>query len=121
MVSWKSGVVGLIALCAGCSLDWTVPSGSGGAGGGQLHEITCKTNETCTCPAGDTCAMSCEGTACPIVCEANALCTITCSGASCEIDCKSGSTCTADCEGASCTLTCDPSALCTCSPDAVCN
>lgn len=123
MMRLKSGfVAGGLLFLSGCSLDWTVPSGSGtgGAGGAELVQITCKNDETCTCKGGQLCAMTCSGAVCDVVCEADAACQITCTGAECSVTCEAGSTCTADCSGASCTMDCASGALCTCSPDALC-
>lgn len=113
-------VVAVVGLSvAGCALDWSVPSGTGGAGGttGALA-VTCHTG-TCECPVGGECAMTCFDQACTIVCGEGATCDIQCTKGACTLDCKAGAICTASCaEAASCVDGCGVAASCSC--DASC-
>jgi hypothetical protein len=111
---------------AGCILDWSVPNGAGGAGGttsssDTTQHIDCPNEKECTCPAGQSCSMTCDGKNCNIVCMDDATCTITCTGAACYIDCRKDALCNTSCSGASCTTKCDPSAICFCDPTLDCN
>ena len=83
-----------------------------GASLAACDSAVCK-GDSCSCPAGDTCALDCEGTSCRQECEIGSDCALTCKDGSCHQNFSSSAKGTASCAGGGCQQSCDPSATCT--------
>ncbi|MBK8257459.1 MAG: hypothetical protein IPK82_32925 [Polyangiaceae bacterium] len=123
---WALLPAGVLVGSSGCLFDWTVPTGSGGSGGGGVTtqpalDVSCPAFGPCECPAGQTCAMTCETGSCTISCKEDSNCSVTCVNANCTISCDASASCDVQCNDAVCTMTCDPDASCSCTPDLNCS
>lgn len=68
---------------------------------------------SCSCPAGDTCALDCEGPSCRQECEIGSDCALTCKDGSCYQNFSASAKGTATCVGGGCQQSCAPTATCT--------